>query len=413
MAKKKQTVSRRRQTCIPGCVRQTASMEQPETKRAIYLDYNATTPVDPEVMEVVRFYMMEEFGNAGSRTHEYGARAKKAVESAREAIATELGVRTGDVIFTSGATESNNLAILGLEAEGRRTGRMHLISSQIEHKAVLEPMAELERRGFSLTLLPPDRNGIVPAAALREALRADTLLVSLMHVNNEIGTIQDIEGYSAVLADHPAYFHMDAAQSFAKMPVVFDRVDLISASGHKIGAPKGVGVLGLRRRKWSAPPLKPLMFGGGQEAALRPGTLAVPLIAGMAKACLGWSRDRAERLRHLVKLQSEIEASCNSAGLGLVCSSSHRVPWVSPLEIAGVDAEAAVLQACKLVAFSNGAACTSSAYKESHVIEALGRHGRAFLRVSTHHATTPAQIEVLRQVAIKELRAVAIGCDLY
>jgi cysteine desulfurase len=358
-------------------------MDQAESKRAIYLDYNATTPVDPEVMEVVRFYMMEEFGNAGSRTHEYGARAKKAVENAREVIATELGVRTGDVIFTSGATEANNLAILGLEAEGRRTGRMHLISSQIEHKAVLEPLAELERRGFSLTLLPPERNGIVPAAALREALRPDTLLVCLMHVNNEIGTIQDIEGYSAALADHPAYFHMDAAQSFAKMPVVFDRVDLISASGHKIGAPKGVGVLGLRRRKWIAPPLKPLMFGGGQEAGLRPGTLAVPLIAGLAVALSRWQANRQVYHDAAVRLSRIIVDLAHDAGYSLLVPPSRVVPWVIPLSKSGEDSEALILRLRGKIAASNGAACTAASYRESHVVMALGAESAGFLRIST------------------------------
>ncbi len=372
-------------------------MEQPETKRAIYLDYNATTPVDPEVMEVVRFYMMEEFGNAGSRTHEYGARAKKAVESAREVIATELGVRTGDVVFTSGATESNNLAILGLEAEGRRTGRMHLISSQIEHKAVLEPMAELERRGFSLTLLPPDRNGIVPAAALREALRPDTLLVSLMHVNNEIGTIQDIEGYSAVLADHPAYFHMDAAQSFAKMPVVFDRVDLISASGHKIGAPKGVGVLGLRRRKWSAPPLKPLVFGGGQEAGLRPGTLAVPLIAGFAKAVSQWSAHRALYRASAVRLFERLVKLAHAAGFTLLVPEGVVVPWVLPLSKADEDGEALILRLRDRIAVSNGAACTAASYQESHVIAALRAEAACFIRISTSPMNSASVLEGLRE----------------
>jgi cysteine desulfurase len=398
MATEKQTFSRCRQTCISGCVRQTAAMEQPETKRAIYLDYNATTPVDPEVMEVVRFYMMEEFGNAGSRTHEYGARAKKAVENAREVIATELGVRTGDVIFTSGATESNNLAILGLEAEGRRTGRMHLISSQIEHKAVLEPLAELERRGFSLTLLPPDRNGVVPAAALQEALRQDTLLVSLMHVNNEIGTIQDIPGYSAVLADHPAYFHMDAAQSFAKMSVVFDRVDLISASGHKIGAPKGVGVLGMRRRKWSAPPLKPLMFGGGQEAGLRPGTLSVHLIAGLGKAVelsVSSSQLRMERSATMKRMLT----GRLPVGAQILGDQDRVVPWTLSLLLPGVDSEAQILGLQGIAAVSNGSACTSADYKPSHVLLAMGLDSTAaqcVLRLSWSHSAELGDSEACR-----------------
>jgi cysteine desulfurase len=371
-------------------------MANQEPQRAIYLDYNATTPVDPEVMEVVRFYMMEEFGNAGSRTHEYGARAKKAVENAREVIATELGVRTGDVVFTSGATEANNLAILGLEAEGRRTGRMHLISSQIEHKAVLEPLAELERRGFSLTLLPPERNGVVPAAALKEALRPDTLLVSLMHVNNEIGTIQDIAGYSAVLGDHPAYFHMDAAQSFGKMPFGFDRVDLISASGHKIGAPKGVGVLGMRRRKWTAPPLKPLMFGGGQEAGMRPGTLAVPLIAGLSQATIQWARHRNKRIMRIAAMKQSIQAHPAVHDALLPLAGASVAPWICPLFIAGADGEAVILRSTGRMAISNGAACTSQRYTESHVITAIGLHGGAFVRISLSAdaaAETPAAVQ--------------------
>jgi cysteine desulfurase len=374
-------------------------MANQEPQRAIYLDYNATTPVDPEVMEVVRFYMMEEFGNAGSRTHEYGARAKKAVENAREVIATELGVRTGDVVFTSGATEANNLAILGLEAEGRRTGRMHLISSQIEHKAVLEPLAELERRGFGLTLLPPERNGIVPAAALKEALRPDTLLVSLMHVNNEIGTIQDIAGYSAALGDHPAYFHMDAAQSFGKMPVVFDRVDLISASGHKIGAPKGVGVLGMRRRKWTAPPLKPLMFGGGQEAGLRPGTLAVPLIAGIAKACRLWSSQRMSRLERLAIAKSIVQEGLKAVGAHTQFLDTPQAPWVLPMFFHHIDGEALILRMRDKLAASNGAACTSNSYQTSHVTHAIGQGGAAFIRISLNCDITPYCASIIASIS--------------
>jgi cysteine desulfurase len=370
-------------------LRNTPWMATEESKRPIYLDYSATTPVDPEVMEVVRFYMMEEFGNAGSRTHEYGARAKKAVENAREVLATELGVRPGDVIFTSGATEANNLAILGLEAEGRRTGRMHLISSQIEHKAVLEPLAELERRGFEVTLLPPERNGIVSAEALKEALRPNTLLVSLMHVNNEIGSIQDIEGYSAVLADHPAYFHMDAAQSFARMTVRFNRVDIVSASGHKIGAPKGIGLLAMRRRKWAAPPLTALMFGGGQERGLRPGTLAVPLIAGLATATSRTRAFVASQHESLSELRTHIVRVACSAGLSLIIPSQFVAPWIIPLASPSEDSEALILRLKATIAASNGAACTSSAYERSHVLNAIAPHLPGFLRVSLNHRTAP------------------------
>jgi cysteine desulfurase len=269
---------------------------------------------------------------------------------------------------------------------------MHLISSQIEHKAVLEPLAELERRGFNLTLLPPERNGIVPAAALKEALRPDTLLVSLMHVNNEIGTIQDIAGYSAVLADHPAYFHMDAAQSLGKMPVDFDRVDLISASGHKIGAPKGVGVLGMRRRKWTAPPLKPLLFGGGQEAGLRPGTVAVPLIAGMATACSAWSTHRAARLAHIELLRAHFYAALTKLPEFTIAPIGTLAPWVTPIYFASVDGEAALLR-MRTIAVSNGAACTSARYETSHVITALRLNtSGGFLRISISYTTSTSEI---------------------
>ena len=182
----------------------------------VYLDCNATTPIEPRVRDLVIQYLDAEFGNAGSRTHDYGVRAKRAVQHARAQVASVVQAQPDEVLFTSGATESNNLAILGLEAEGRRSGRLHVITTQIEHKAVLEPLEILEKRGFEVVRLPCGPSGWVPAEAVTEALRDDTLLVSVMHVNNETGVIQPIEEVAAVLADHPAYFHVDAAQGFGK-----------------------------------------------------------------------------------------------------------------------------------------------------------------------------------------------------
>ena len=211
-----------------------------------YLDCNATTPIEPRVRDLVIKFLDAEFGNAGSRTHDYGVRAKRAVQHARAQVATVVQAQPDEVLFTSGATESNNLAIFGLENEGRRSGRRHVITTQIEHKAVLEPLEILEERGFEIVRLPCDPSGWVHPEAVAEALRDDTLLVSVMHVNNESGVIQPVEEVAAVLKDHPAYFHVDAAQGFGKELAALrkSRIDLISVSGHKVFAPKGVGGVG-------------------------------------------------------------------------------------------------------------------------------------------------------------------------
>ena len=207
----------------------------------IYLDCNATTPLDSEVREILLYYLTEEFGNEGSRTHSFGARAKQAVQKARDQIAALVSAKREEVIFTSGATESNNLAIIGLREVGQKKNRMHIITSAIEHKAVLEPCNALERNGFEVTRLPVGLNGFVDPESVRLSLRPDTLLVSVMHVNNETGIKQPIDDIAKVLANHDAYFHTDAAQGFGKdlEPLRNPRIDLISISGHKIFAPKG------------------------------------------------------------------------------------------------------------------------------------------------------------------------------
>ena len=215
-------------------------------------------------------YLDEDFGNAGSRTHAWGLRARTAVEQARDRVAAVVAAGRGDVIFTSGATESNNLAILGLAA-GELRGT-HVVSTAVEHQAVLEPLAELGRRGFEVTFVPPDTGGAVDPDAVLRAVRSDTLLVTVMHVNNETGVVQPIVEIADRLQDAGPYFHVDAAQSFARdlEALRHPRIDLISASAHKIHGPKGVGALVARRRGHARPPLRPLMFGGGQERGLRP-----------------------------------------------------------------------------------------------------------------------------------------------
>ena len=357
-----------------------------------YLDCNATTPIEPRVRDLVIQFLDLEFGNAGSRTHDYGLRAKRAVQRARGQVAEVVRAQPDEVLFTSGATESNNLAILGLEAAGRRSGRLQVITSQIEHKAVLEPLEVLEEHGFEIVRLPCDPSGGVPAEAVAEALRDDTLLVSVMHVNNETGVIQPVEKIAALLRDHPAYFHVDAAQGFGKELAALreHRIDLISVSGHKVYGPKGVGALVARRRGFQRPPLKPLFYGGGQERGLRPGTLPVHLIVGLGLAAELGAREAGARRDRCLAFREEL-----LRGLGrlepLIHGDPERtIPHTVNLSFPGLDSEAVMVAVKDLVAISNGSACTSQSYTPSHVLKAMGMPRKQIagaLRISWSHLT--------------------------
>ena len=341
-----------------------------------YLDCAATTPIDPQVCDEVVKHLTAEFGNAGSRTHDLGLRARRAVEKAREQVAAVVGAGRGDVFFTSGATEANNLAILGLAEHGRRTGKKHIVSTQIEHKAVLEPLDALSQQGFVVTLVPPERGGWVSPRALAAALRDDTLLVSVMHVNNETGVVQPIEEIAALLADHPAFFHVDAAQGFGKLiePLRNRRIDLISLSGHKIHAPKGIGALISRRgrrRDRRRPPLTPLMYGGGQERGLRPGTLPVPLIVGLGKACEIAVAEASERNRYCQGFKKRLMDALLPLRPEWNGDPDRTVPQILSLCFPGLDSETAMEKLSPLVAISNGSACTSQSETCSHVLAAM------------------------------------------
>ncbi len=366
----------------------------------VYLDCNATTPLDPEVREVLFRYLTEEFGNEGSRTHEYGARAKQAVQKARDQVAAVVGAKRDEVIFTSGATESNNLAILGLAKHGHVTGRRHLIGTRIEHTAVLEPLEGLEKWGFEVTWLSCDEQGRVRVEELKQALRTDTLLVSIMAANNETGVRQPLEEIGLAMAGHEAFLHTDAAQAFGKEiePLRNTRIDLISVSGHKIYAPQGVGALITRRRGYERPPLTPLTFGGGQERGLRPGTLPVALIAALGTAAEVAVRDHAKRTKYCQLLKEAALEAFAPLSPQIHGRPEETMDHVLNLAFPGIDSEALIVALKDLVAISNGSACTSSSYTPSHVIKAMGYgddEANEAIRLSWCHMTPEVDWEEL------------------
>ncbi|GAB0112191.1 cysteine desulfurase DndA [Pseudoalteromonas distincta] len=355
-----------------------------------YLDMNATAPVLNEVADLVRKMFLDEYGNAGSRTHEFGANAKKSVEKARKQVAEVVDADKSEVIFTSGATESNNIAILGLREFGEQESKKHIITTRIEHKAVLEPIEYLVKNGFEVSFLEVDESGVVDFNNLKQLLREDTLLVSIMHVNNETGSIQPITDICDALELSEAYLHIDAAQSFGKLSddLKNKRIDLISASGHKVYAPKGVGALIMRKRGFLKPPLKPIMFGGGQEKGLRPGTLAVPLIAGFGLACEIAQKNALAWKKHAQKLKDELIAALNT--LDAQYNGENTSPFVLNFSVPGINSEAAMVMLKGIAAVSNGSACTSSSYTPSHVLTAMQLDEKRIagaIRVSWGHMT--------------------------
>jgi cysteine desulfurase len=358
----------------------------------VYLDCNATTPLEPSVQKLVLQFMAEEYGNSGSRTHEFGNRAKVAVQRARDQVASLVKCQREEVIFTSGATESNNLALLGLRDYGEKVNRKHIVSTAIEHKAVLEPLEYLQKVGFEVTIVRPEKDGVVTPDALAAAIRPDTLLVSVMHVNNETGIIQPIREIAALLESHEAYFHVDAAQGFGKRPEDLEnpRIELMSISGHKIFGPKGIGALIVRRRGYERPPLTPLLYGGGQERGLRPGTLPVPLIVGLGEASALAHADFRTREKRCRDIRGRALDAFSAIG-GIPTGDQSRVlPSTLNMFFPGLDSEAVMLALKHEIAISNGSACTSQSYTPSHVLKAMDlptSHISGALRFSWCHLT--------------------------
>jgi cysteine desulfurase len=378
------------------------------TVTPIYFDYAATTPVDPRVADAMIECLRPSGaqGNPSSAGHEYGRRARGLVEKARGQVAKAIGARPDGIVWTSGATESDNLAIFGVARFNADRGR-HLVSSKTEHKAVLDPLKQLEREGFEVTWLKPQSDGIVRPEQVREALRADTQLVSLMHVNNEIGVVQDIAAIGAICRERGIAFHVDAAQSAGKLPLNVEamNLDLVSLTAHKIYGPKGIGALYVRRR----PPLgiKPLIYGGGQEYGMRTGTLATHQIVGMGLAFEIAEREREQDVERIGALREKLWAGIASCGdVVLNGHGQERVAGLLNVSFRGIEGESLQF-ALRELAVSAGAACSSASEEASYVLRALGHSdqlAQSSLRFSLGRFTTAEQIEtavaaVKREVA--------------
>lgn len=363
-------------------------------RQPAYLDSAATTRVDERVADVILRCMREEFGNSGSRTHQYGADAMRLVEEARTHVAALVGASSDEVIFTSGATEANNLAILGTARALVDQGRIHVITTAQEHKAVLEPIEFLQARGVRVTLLSPGSDGRVDPDQVHDALDRDTGLVSVMHVNNETGVIQPLDEIAAVLEDHSAYMHVDAAQGFGKHvpPLKNRRIDLLSISGHKVYGPKGVGALIARKREGRVRiPIEPLMFGGGQERGIRPGTLAVPLIAGLGEAARLAAAEHLDRHARVRTVEERVLSFIDNAGGTINGDRTRSLPHIINASFKGLDSEAFIVATKDLIAVSNGAACSSHSYQRSHVLVSMGLpewQVASAIRFSLSHETT-------------------------
>ncbi len=338
----------------------------------IYLDYQATTPTDPRVFEAMKPYFLEKYGNPHSRTHAYGWESEEGIEQAREQVADLIGASVKEIIFTSGATESNNLAIKGL-AEFYGDKKRHIITVATEHKCVLDSCRNLEQEGFEVTYLGVDETGLINLDELKAALREDTLVVSVMMVNNEIGIIQPVAEIGKICRENGTFFHTDIAQSFGKLPINVDEmnIDLASISGHKIYGPKGIGALYIRRRPRVR--LKPIINGGGQERGFRSGTLPTPLVVGLGEAAQIAKEEMAKDEAHTRALRDKLYTGITSKVPDVFVNGSleNGVGSNVNLSFSYIEGES-MLMAIRELAVSSGSACTSASLEPSYVLRALG-----------------------------------------
>lgn len=370
--------------------------------RPIYLDNHATTPVDPRVLAAMRPWWEQNFANPGSVEHAMGRAAEAAVEEARAQVAALIGAEPSEILFTSGATESNNLAIKGAArfAKAQGTERRRVVTLATEHKCVLESVKDLAAEGFEPVVLPVRPDGLLDIALLEATLaEAPTLLVSVMAVNNEIGVIQDLEAIGELAKRHGALFHTDAAQACGRIPLDVQaiRADLLSISGHKLYGPKGIGALHVRRRPRVR--LAPLFSGGGQERGLRSGTLPAPLIVGLGEACriaaqemaLDAGRIAGQRDRFLAALSAEVP------GLERNADAARRVAGNLSLAFPGGVTAQQIMEGAPEICVSTGSACSSAEVEPSHVLQALGlpdARARATLRIGIGRFTSPAEVDL-------------------
>ncbi|WP_455199682.1 IscS subfamily cysteine desulfurase [Kaarinaea lacus] len=386
----------------------------------IYMDYAATTPVDPRVAEKMMQYLTPdgEFGNPASRSHAYGWHAEEGVELARKQVADLVNANPKEIIWTSGATESDNLAIKGAAHFYSKKGK-HIITSKTEHKAVLDTCRQLEREGFEVTYMDPEPTGLIDLEKLKAAIREDTILVSIMHVNNEIGIIQDIEAIGDITREKGIIFHVDAAQSAGKVPIDLQKlkVDLMSFSGHKIYGPKGIGALFVRRKPRVR--IEAQMHGGGHERGMRSGTLATHQIVGMGEAFRIAKEQMMEDNQRIARLRDKLYNSMQDIEeLYLNGDIDHQVPNILNVSFNFVEGESLIM-ALKGIAVSSGSACTSSSLEPSYVLRALGRNdelAHSSIRFSIGRFTSEEDIDyAVEQVhqAITKLRELSPLWDMY
>ncbi|MCU8473430.1 IscS subfamily cysteine desulfurase [Vibrio vulnificus] len=389
-------------------------------KLPIYLDYSATCPVDPRVAEkMVQCMTMDgNFGNPASRSHRYGWQAEEAVDTAREQIAELLNADPREIVFTSGATESDNLAIKGAAHFYSKQGK-HVITSKTEHKAVLDTCRQLEREGFEVTYLEPESNGLISLSKLEAAMRDDTVLVSIMHVNNEIGVIQDIEAIGELCRSRKIIFHVDAAQSAGKVAIDVQKlkVDLISLSAHKIYGPKGIGALYVRRKPRIR--LESQMHGGGHERGFRSGTLATHQIVGMGEAFRIAKLDMEKDYQHALALRNRLlDGVKDMEAVSINGDLEQRVPHNLNISFAFVEGES-LLMSLKDLAVSSGSACTSASLEPSYVLRALGLNdelAHSSIRFSFGRFTMEEEIDYAIEqirVAVEKLRDMSPLWDMY
>lgn len=360
---------------------------------AIYLDYNASAPIDERVLERMVDVYRSHYGNADSRTHIFGTDAKEIVSSARKTIANILAVDSADVLFTSGSTESNNMAILGLLDYAIESGRNHFITTSIEHKSVLEAMKHLQEKGCVVDFISPDASGRIKPEQILDLVTDKTLLVSMMHVNSETGIIQPIERVGAALAETKTYFHIDATQGFGKLngSLQNTKYNMLSVTAHKLSGPQGVGAFILRRdRTYRRPPVKQLMYGGPQERGYRPGTTPVALVAGFALAAELCDKEAAIRMERCEAIKRDFLEAVSSLKYTLNGDQEYCLPSTVNISFHGVDAESIFLALKEDYAFSNGSACNSGSHTPSYVLTAMGLDEARVteaVRISWNHDT--------------------------